>query len=466
MDKFIVDYVVIGSGPAGQKAAIQAAKLGKSVVIIEKDQFPGGACLNSGTIPSKSLREAIIDLSRYNERSFYGSSCLRDVTISDLNYRLNTVLEGERAILMRHFKKNHIQYIQGLARFENLHEIVIVDEQSRMHCQVHADYFLVASGSIPRNPLHVPFDNSVILDSTRLLSINRIPKTMVVLGGGIVGSEYASFFAVLGTQVTVVDKRDRLLPDLDAEIGIHLQAGLKENGLEFAPRKVPEKIERIDERARIVCHDGSSFEADVLLYAIGRDANFVGLHIENAGIALNDKGYIPVNENFQTQTPHIYAAGDVIGYPALASISMEQGRLAARHAFGCSTHPFPSLFPLGIYTIPEISCCGYTEEQLQDKGFHYEVGRAYYYEIARSHITGSSNLGMFKILFHIETREILGVHIVGRNATELIHIGQVAMTFRAKIDYFVDQIFNYPTFAEGYRIAALNGLNKLKITTI
>jgi NAD(P) transhydrogenase len=462
MEKFIVDFCVIGSGPAGQKAAIQAAKLGKKVIIIEKDFFPGGSCLNSGTIPSKSLREAIIDLTRYNERGFYDQSCIRDVKITDLNYRLNTVLEGERSILIRQFKKNSIKFLSGTARFENPQEIVVLDDEMRVKYHISSDYFMIATGSRPKNPLHVPFDEEVILDSTRLLSITEIPKTMLVLGGGVIGAEYASFFAALGATVTVLDKRDRLLPGIDAEIGIHLQAGLKEMGLQFVPRKIPEKIERIGNKAHVVTQDGVSYEADALLYALGREANIDELHIDNVGLRVDERGYLEVNDHFQTAAPHIYAAGDAIGYPSMASTSMEQGRLAARHAFGATTHLFPTFFPLGIYTIPEISSCGQTEEQLAHKGYHYEVGRAYYYEIARSHISGSSNLGMFKILFHAETLEILGVHIIGRNATELIHIGQVAMTFSAKIDYFIDSVFNYPTFAEGYRIAALNGLNKIR----
>lgn len=462
MEKLTFDFAVIGSGPAGQKAAIQAAKLGRSVVIIEKDAQPGGANLNSGTIPSKSLREAILDLSRYNERSFYGSSCMRDVTIGDLNYRLSTVLEAERSILMRQFRKNKIRFLQGVAHFAGPQDLLVHSNEGDVLYEIRAERILISSGSRPRNPMHVPFDKDVILDSSRLLSINQIPKTMLVLGAGIIGTEYASFFAVLGTDVIILDKKDRILPDLDAEIGTHLQVGLKEIGLTFAPRKVPDSIERIGDRARVHCEDGSVYEADVVLYALGRQANVEGLGIEKAGLRLTPKGYIPVNEHFQTEMPSIYAAGDVIGYPALASTSMEQGRLAARHAFGASSHTFPTFFPLGIYTIPEISSCGYTEEELQKKGYHYAVGRAYYYEIARSHITGSSNMGLFKILFHAETHEILGVHIVGRSATELIHIGQVAMTFRAGIDFFVDQVFNYPTFAEGYRIAALNGLNKIR----
>lgn len=461
MEKIKVDFAVIGSGPAGQAAAIQASKLGKSVVLIEKEIVPGGNCLNSGTIPSKSLREAIIDLTRYNERSFYGSSCLTEVTIFDLNYRLTTVLEGERAMLLRHFKKNNVRFLQGKAQFESPTELTISDDQEKFLYQITADKILIATGSEPRNPMHIPFDDDVILDSNRLLTIKSIPKTMVVLGGGVVGAEYASFFSTLGTKVMVLDKRERLLPALDAEIGTHLQVGLKEFGLEFAPLKIPKKIERVNNHARVQCEDGSVFEAEVLLYALGRAANVQGLHIERAGVARNERGYIPVNEYFQTSVAHIYAGGDVIGHPALASTSMEQGRLAARHAFGAKTHIFPTFFPLGIYTIPEISCCGYTEEELQYKNISYEVGRAYYYEIARSHITGASHLGLFKILFDRESLEILGVHIVGRTATEVIHIGQVAMSFGAKLDYFVDQIFNYPTFAEGYRIAALNGLNKI-----
>ena len=240
-----------------------------------------------------------------------------------------------------------------------------------------------------------------------------------------------------------------------------MQAGLKEIGLDFIPRKSLKRVERIDHLAHVHCDDGTSYMAEVLLYALGREANVKRLQIDQAGVQLNERGYIPVNEFFQTNVSHIYAAGDVIGYPALASTSMEQGRLVSRHAFGAATHTFPTFFPIGIYTIPEISCCGYTEEELQLKGISYEVGRAYYYEIARSHISGSSHLGLFKILFDKHTLDILGVHILGRNATEVIHIGQIAMSFGAKLDYFVDQVFNYPTFAEGYRIAALNGLNKI-----
>jgi NAD(P) transhydrogenase len=462
MEQIYADLVVIGSGPAGQKAAIQGAKLGKKIIVIEKDPEPGGNCLYSGTIPSKSLREAIIDLTRFHDRHFYGHNYHRgEVTFNDLNNRLNKVIEEERNMVYRQFKKNNIRLIAGTARFENDQILIVVDENYRLLYQIKADYYIIATGSKPRNPAHVPFDSDVILDSTRLLGLDKVPKTLLVLGGGIIGAEYASFFSALGTEVTIIDKKDHILPLLDAEIGIHLQTALTDIGLQFMGKKEPELIQRAGDRAFVTFKDGSTLEADALLYALGRVGNVDSLHIENVGIEINEKGYVPVNSLFQTVVPNIYAVGDVIGGPCLASTSMEQGRLACRHAFGEQTHYFPTFYPIGIYTIPEISCCGYTEEELVDLGFRYEVGRAYYYEIARSHITGMST-GMFKILFHADTLEILGVHVVGRGATEVIHIGQVAISFHAKIDYFIDQIFNYPTYAEGYRVAALNGFNKIK----
>lgn len=462
MEEISVDLVVIGSGPAGQKAAIQAAKLGKTVVVLEKLIEPGGNCLYNGTIPSKSLREAIIDLTRFNERGFYGESLeTHDVTLSELNKRLYKVIDEERNMVYRQFKKNGIRLLTGTARFESAKMVIVVDREFRMLFQIKANYFIIATGSQPRNPSNIQFDDHIILDSTRLLGIDKIPKTMIVLGGGIIGSEYASFFSALGTEVTIIDRKDHILPFVDGEIGIHLQTALTDLGLKFVGNKEPDIVKAVDGKAYVKTKDGTEFHADALLYALGRQANVKDLHVENAGLALNDRGYIPVNALFQTVVSNIYAVGDVIGGPSLASTSMEQGRLAARHAFGEQTHYFPSFYPVGIYTIPEISSCGYTEEDLRNLGFHYEVGRAYYYEIARSHITGSS-VGMFKILFHAETLQILGIHIIGRSATEVIHIGQVASTFNVKIDYFIDQIFNYPTYAEGFRVAALNGYNKIK----
>ena len=458
MEELFADLVVIGSGPAGQKGAIQAAKLGKSVILIEKDAYPGGAALNTGTIPSKSLREAILDLTGFYQRSFYGNKLetLEKISINDLNFRLYKVLEEQRALLLRQFEKNHIRLIQGAARFENNQEVIIEGKY-----KIKANFFLIATGSQPRNPKDIPFDHQKILDSTQLLEIDHVPKTLIVLGGGIIGSEYASFFAALGTEVTVIDKRPHLLPLLDAEIGLHLQKALSGLGLKVMGNQELDKVIRREHDVEVLLKDGTKVHGEMVLYALGREANVDDLAIHRAGISLNKQGYIPVNALFQSVVPHIYAAGDVIGGPALASTSMEQGRLAIRHAFEMKTHHFPSFYPIGIYTIPEISSCGYTEEQLKQLGFRYEVGRAYYYEIARNQISGNDP-GMFKILFHVDTLEILGIHIIGRAATEVIHIGQVAMSFNARIDYFIDQVFNYPTYAEGYRIAALNGFNKVK----
>ncbi len=462
MEELYADYVVIGSGPAGQKAAIQAAKLGKKVIVLDKSPHPGGSSLNSGTIPSKSLREAILDLTDFYERSFYGQNRpMREISINDLNFRLNIVLEEQRKMLIRQFEKNKIQLIHGAARFKDKNRIAVIDEKKHPLFQIKFDYCLIATGSKPRNPIHVPFDSEKILDSTRLLSIDHVPKTLIVLGGGIIGAEYASFFAALGTEVTVVDKREHLLPLLDHEIGMHLQKALTSIGLKFVGLQEIDDIKRLNEHVEVCFKDGSHVQGEMLLYALGREADVDKLEIQHVGIKLDKSGYIPVNALFQTVVPNIYAAGDVIGAPALASTSMEQGRLAARHAFGAQTHHFPSHYPIGIYTIPEISSCGYTENELKELGFRYEIGRAYYYEIARNQIVGNDP-GMFKILFHAETLEILGIHIIGRAATEVIHIGQVAMSFNARIDYFIDQVFNYPTYAEGYRIAALNGFNKVK----
>ncbi len=464
MKEIYTELAVIGSGPAGQKAAIQAAKLGKKVLIIEKDDHVGGACLNSGTIPSKSLREAILDLTDFYQRSFYAKDEVapsKEISINDLNFRLHFVLNEQRKMLCSQLDKNKIEYLQGRARFQTQHEIAVYDGNGNQRSKVIAEFIIIATGSNPRNPKEVPFDKNQVLDSTRLLEIDSLPKSLIVLGGGIIGSEYASFFAALGTQVTVIDKGAQMLPLLDLEIGKHLQTALSHIGLRFEGEKVFEEIVQKNHKVVVKFKDNSEESADALLYALGRVANVDDLGIESAGLSVTGRGYIPVNALFQTATPNIYAVGDVIGGPALASTSMEQGRLAARHAFGATTHHFPTFYPIGIYTIPEISSVGYTEEQLKDLGFHYEVGRAYYYEIARNQIKGNDP-GMFKILFHSDTLELLGIHIIGREATELIHIGQVAMTFNAKIDYFIDQVFNYPTYAEGYRIAALNGVNKVK----
>ena len=463
MENLSVDLVVVGSGPAGQKAAIQASKLKKSVVVIEKPSQLGGACLHSGTIPSKTLRAGILDLTQFYLRSFYSKDYkFAEISIGDLIFRLNAVIDVQTKSIERHLKKNNIELIYGNAQFESAKIIDVKDADGTITHRIKTEFTLIATGSSPRNPPNVPFDNKHILDSSSLLRMDKLPKSMIVLGGGVIGSEYASFFAALGVEVTVIDKKDHMLPRLDREIGIHLQNGLSEIGLKFLAQKKFQEIGVEDNQAYVKCEDQTVVKADVLLYALGREANVSELAIENAGITLSSRGYIYANSLYQTHAPGVYAVGDVIGGASLASTSMEQGRLAALSICNQKTHHFPDIYPLGIYTIPEISCCGYTEEEVKKMGYNYKVGRAYYYEIAASQIYGSNTMGMFKIIFHTDTLEILGVHIVGHQATEVIHIGQVAMSFRGKIDFFIDQVFNYPTYAEGYRIAALNGFNQLK----
>lgn len=466
MEELYFDLVVIGSGPAGQKAAIQGAKLGKKVLVIEKDKDPGGNSLYSGTIPSKTFRESILTLTRFFEEWAVPEKQQKKIlnfSMEEVNERMQKVIEDEKEVVLRQIRRNGVRVIRGTAHFESPNILLINNQEGQPVYQIKSQFFVIATGSKPRNPKDIPFDGSIIHDSTSLLRMEKIPKSMLVLGGGIIGSEYASYFAALGTEVTVIDRRANILPMLDTEIGVHLQTALTDIGLKFIGNAEINEVKIVDGQACVCFQDGSCLTGETLLYALGRTANIDFLHIENAGILTNEKGYIIVNALFQTNLPHIYAVGDVIGGPSLASTSMEQGRLATRHAFGCEIHYFPTFYPIGIYTIPEISSCGYTEDELKALGMHYEIGRAYYYEIARSHIAGDNlAIGMFKLLFHAETREILGVHIIGRNATEVIHIGQLAASFNAKIDYFVDQIFNYPTYAEGYRIAALNGLNKVK----
>ncbi len=464
MEELTVDLVIFGTGPAGQKAAIQAAKLKKTVVVIEKEGQIGGACLHSGTIPSKTLRAAILDFTDFYQRSFYGKDeKIGDISPNDLSYRLKKVIASQEEVITRQFEKNKIRVIFGCGEFEAADTIIVRNSSRESLCRIRTAGCIIASGSRPRNPEHIPFDGKYIVDSTTLLSMDTVPRRMIVLGGGVIGSEYASFFAALGTEVIVLDKKDHILPRLDREIGLHLQNGLAHLGLKFMGNRRVEKMEITPEK-KVLIHTNHSeiLETDVLLYALGRESDVRGLGIEKAGLSLGANGYLSADPFFQTNVPGIYAVGDVIGGPSLASTAMEQGRLAALHFCGETGHEFPRVFPVGIYTIPEISGCGYTEEEVKKMGFKYEVGRGYAYEIAAGHIYGSTDMGVFKIIFHADTLEILGIHIVGRGATEVIHIGQVAMAFHAKIDFFIDQIFNYPTYAEGYRIAALNGYNKIR----
>ena len=462
MEKSAYDLVVIGAGPAGQKGAIQAAKLGKSVLVVDRTARLGGACLNQGTIPSKTLREAILDLTSFRERSFYGrSEGATDISINDLNYRLNRVIEEQNALIGRQFAKNGIAIQHGTARFTGADRIEIVAEDGRPQQTVEAERFLIATGSRPRNPIEVPFDDDCVLDSDRLLRLEYLPESMLVLGGGVIGCEYATMFAALGTRVQLIDKAERPLSHLDKGIGSRFGEYIQEMGVELKMGRQISGISRMGDRAEIETAGGEKLQARCLVYALGRQAYTESLQLEEAGIAVDRRGFVPVNALFQSVNPQIYAAGDVIGQVSLASTAMEQGRLAVRNAFALRTHQFPEFFPYGIYTIPEVSGIGPTEEQLKERGVNYQVGLAYYYELGRGPIAGDTT-GMFKLIFHAETLEVLAVHIIGANAAELVHIGQLAIDFHARVHYFINQVFNYPTFAEGYRIAALNGLNKLE----
>jgi NAD(P) transhydrogenase len=463
IQEIVVDLVVIGSGPAGQKGAVQATKLGRTVAIIERSPCVGGVSVNNGTIPSKTLREAVLDLTGFRQRSFYGRDWVarKDISINDLNFRLEHVRKMEHELIAHQLRENGVQIIKGHGRFDDSHRITVTDIDGSTTHVITAKHALIATGSAPRNPFGVPFDKTTILDSTSLLEIDSLPDSMLVLGSGIIGCEYASIFAGLGVPVTVIDKRSRPLSLLDAEIGDFFRMQMEVLGTSFIMDRNIESIERTPNGAAVVLDGGWRVEAEVLLYALGRQACTKNLGLENTGLSIDDRGYIPVDEYFRTSVPNICAVGDVVGNPALAATSMEQGRLAVRHMFAGDETTFPQVFPYGIYAIPEISGLGPTEDELRKQGIPYETGRAYYHEIARGHINGDTT-GMIKLVFHRNTFELLSVHIIGSQAAELIHIGQLAIHQKMRVDYFVEQILNYPTFAEGYRIAAINGLNKIE----
>lgn len=459
-----VDLLVIGAGPAGQKGAIQGAKGGLKVVVADRLGLLGGACLNQGTVPSKALRQAILDMTGFIHSGYHGDQVSRhDISFDELRARVNKVIEDENRVLSEQCEANDIGTAFGSARFADEHVVEVMDEAGQVSARFEADKILISTGSSPRHPIDLPPEPDLFLDSDEIFRMNSLPESLVVLGGGIIGCEYATMFAALGIEVTLMDRRDDLLRMLDGEISKAFADYIQQ--MEGLSVKLGQGIDTLrkssDGRAEVVLKDGGSLVADRLFYSMGRIANVEGLGLEKAGIELDELGYIPVNALFQTLQPHIYAAGDVIGPPALASTSVEQGRLAIRNALMLKSHHFPEFFPYGIYTIPEISSVGPTEEELQKAGVHYEVGRAQYSEMARGPIAGDTQ-GMIKLIFHGQTLEMLAVHIIGTLATELIPLGQMAINLRVKADYFVDTIFNYPTFAEGYRIAALNGLNRLE----
>ncbi|MBI3476914.1 MAG: Si-specific NAD(P)(+) transhydrogenase [Acidobacteria bacterium] len=456
------DLVVIGSGPAGQKSAVCAAKLRKKVAIIDRERFMGGVCVHTGTIPSKMLREAILYLSGFRQRTFYGRGyVVKDrIEMADLVFRATAVMTREVDVIKAQLRRNDITSFEGDARFKDPHTIEIHSEDGVQ--LVRGEQIMIACGTRPAHSDDIPIDGQRIFDSDQVNSLKEVPRELIVVGAGIIGIEYASMFATLGTKVTLLDLRPTLLDFVDHEIIESLCYQLRQLGTVL---RLGEKVVQVgfdQERDRVFAklESGKIVRGQALLYTIGRQANSDKLNIEAAGLTADARGKLSVNENFQTNVPHIYAAGDVIGFPALASTAMEQGRLASCHMFGKPSKMMSHLIPYGIYAIPEISMVGATEEELTRQKAPYEIGLARYNELAKGQMLGDEN-GLLKILFDPDSLKLLGVHIIGDRAAEIIHIGQAVLTMGATVEYFRDTVFNYPTLAEAYKVAALDGLNKI-----
>ena len=455
------DLVVIGSGPAGQKGAIGAAKLGKRVAIIDREAMIGGVCLHTGTIPSKTLREAILYLTGLRQRAFYGQDyqLKREISASDLASRVNAVKQREKEVISQQLNRNGVVTINGSARFVDAHQLEIDNDGDVT--AITADRVLVACGTRPAHAPDIPFEGKQILDADQLGHVGKIPRDLIVVGAGVIGIEYASMLAALGVKVTVIEQRPTMLDFTDHEILETLLFYLRRQGVVF---RLGEKVTGVGINGDGLVHakmeSGKRVHADGLLYAVGRQANTDLLNAGAAGLSVDSRGRVSVNEHFQTEVPHIYAAGDCIGFPSLASTSMEQGRLAVRHMFRGPETRRTGLFPYGIYTIPEISMVGKTEQELTEQKMPYEVGVARYIDIAKGQMTGDDT-GMLKLLFDPDSLKLLGVHAIGEGATEIIHVGQTVLAFDGTVEFFRDSVFNYPTFAEAYKVAALNGLNKL-----
>ena len=456
------DLVVIGSGPAGQKCSIAAAKASKRVAVIDRTVMMGGVSVHTGTIPSKTLREAIFQLTGFAVKAMYGNESRGrgDLSVQDLSSRVNAIVERETRVVRAQLKRNGVAIYQGGAHFLDDHTVEVQGDSEGI--RVKGEKILIACGTRPAHSPEIPFDNHRIVDTDHLSGVGRIPREIIVVGAGVIGLEYASFMAALGADVTLIDQRPVVLEFVDREIVEALLYHLRQLGVTF---RLGEKVAQvgIDTKRDFVfaeLESGKKVHGDTLIYAVGRQANGDQVHLEAAGLVPDSRGRVKVNEFFQTEVPHIYAAGDVIGFPALASTSMEQGRLAASHMFQIPFEHMPELLPYGIYTIPEISMVGQTEETLTSNRVPYEVGRAKYSELAKSMMLGDET-GMLKLLFDRQTRKLLGVHALGQRATEIIHIGQAVLFYGGSVEYFRDMVFNYPTLAEAYKVAALDGLNKL-----
>jgi NAD(P) transhydrogenase len=456
------DLIVIGSGPAGQKGAICAAKLRKRVAVIDRTVMMGGVCVHTGTIPSKSVREAIFQLTGSAVKSFYGNAYRGngDISVKDLAFRVQSVVARETDVIRAQLKRNGVCIYQGMAHFVDPHTLEIQGESDKT--VIRGEHVLIACGTRPAGNTDIPFDGKRVFDTDQINGLQGLPRELIVVGAGVVGLEYTSFMAAMGVEVTLIDQRPQLLDFVDREIIEALAYHLRQMGTTF---RLGDKVTRVgfdEQRDRVFAEleSGKKVQANALLYAVGRQANGDQLGLEAAGLQPDPRGKVIVNAEYQTAVPHIYAAGDVIGFPALASTSMEQGRLASCHMFGAPSQNMSALFPYGIYTIPEISMVGQTEEKLTEAKVPYEVGMAKYKELAKSMMLGDES-GMLKLLFDRNTRKLLGVHAIGQRATEIIHIGQAVLAYGGSIEYFRDTVFNYPTLAEAYKVAALDGLNKL-----
>lgn len=457
------DLIVVGSGPAGQKAAIAAAKQNWRVAVVERrPELLGGVSLHTGTIPSKTIREAIIHLTGYRHRDVYEESYRRkrEITMDDLRLMIRNVGQTEWQIIQDQFARNRVHVVCGEASFVDPHHLEV---SGRDEPQIlEGRRILLAPGTRPSRPNHIPFNGESIFDSDEVLALSKVPRSMIVVGGGVIGLEYAIMFATLGVQVTVIDGRANLLEFCDREIIETLLHHARSLGMVF---RLGESVVSIREpkpgRVAVELESGKRLLGETVLFSVGRTGDTDALRLERAGLEVDKRGRIGCNAQFQTTVPHIYAVGDVVGFPALASTSMEQGRRAACHMLGREFEPCQHM-PYGLFTIPEISMVGQNEQQLTDERVPYEVGMARFSEIARGQIAGD-HAGMLKLLFHRESRKLLGVHVIGESATEIIHIGQAVMALGGTIDYFRDTVFNYPTMAECYKVAALDGLNKLSL---
>jgi NAD(P) transhydrogenase len=454
------DLIVIGSGPAGQRAAIQASKTGKKVALIEKREVIGGVCINTGTIPSKTMREAVIHFSGFHYQAIYGMNyrVKERICMADLSFRVQHVIKTEIDVTQAQLSRNNIEMLTGQATFVDPTHVSV--ENSRGKTTIEAPYVVIGVGTKPAASSKVPINGRNIIDSDQILLMTDIPKTLIVVGGGVIGVEYTCMFATLGVRVILVEKRPRLLEFADSEMVEALSYHLRDARVTMRLNEEVESVEEVAGGVVATLQSKKKISGDALLYAVGRQGNVDELNLAAAGIEADSRGRIKVDADFRTKQPNIFAVGDVVGFPSLASVSMEQGRVAAGRAFGVELQSSSAFYPYGIYTIPEISFVGKTEEQLTDEDVPYEVGVAYYREIARGQIRGDTT-GRLKLIFHRETRVLLGVHIIGEGACELVHIGQAVMVLGGTMDYFVDTVFNYPTLAECYKAAAFNGLNKL-----